>query len=77
MDGKIRTAEEQTKKKRKHGLLKTGGTLLKCMLYVDFDDLHLFFQTCFFSKRVGGGVDVWNVQRRDENLTDCKIVRLG
>lgn len=52
----------RSKKETKHGLLKTGGTLLKCMLYVDFDYLHLFFQTCFFFERVGrwGGVDVWN-----------------
>ena len=45
----------RAKKTRKHGLQKTGGTLLKCMLYVDFDDLHLFFQTCFFLERVGWG----------------------
>lgn len=43
------------KTNRKHGLHKIGGTLLKCMLYVDFDDLRLFFQTCFFWRGWGGG----------------------
>ena len=59
-----KTEPRRSKKETKTRTTKNWGNIVAyCMLYVDFDDLYLFFfKRAFFWRGWGGwgGVDVWN-----------------